>query len=79
MSDYFQGNFPFQSVSVANSKVKPTSVDPNEVSGKIAETIAEAASDRKAGDILLLRVVDVSYLADYFVLMTGYSRVRQRN
>jgi ribosome-associated protein len=78
MSDYFQGNFPLQSVSVTNSGVRPTSVDTNDVSGKIAQTIAEAASDRKAGDILLLRVADVCYLADYFVVLTGYSRVQVR-
>jgi ribosome-associated protein len=77
MSDYFQGNYPLQSVSVTNSGVRPTSVDIN-VSGKIAQTIAEAASERKAGDILLLMVADVCYLADYFVVLTGYSRVQVR-
>ncbi len=48
------------------------------MSRKLAETIVEAASDRKAGDIVLLRVTEVSYLADYFVMMTGYSRVQVR-
>ncbi|MBW4616517.1 MAG: ribosome silencing factor [Desmonostoc vinosum HA7617-LM4] len=77
MSDYFQGDFPLQSVSVMKSTVRsPVGIE--EVSGKLAVTIAEAASDRKAGDILLLRVADVSYLADYFVMMTGYSRVQVR-
>ncbi|WP_017316924.1 ribosome silencing factor [Mastigocladopsis repens] len=78
MSDYFQANFPRQSVAVTNSPEGSPLVDPNDVSGKIALTIAEAASDRKAGDILLLRVADVSYLADYFVVLTGYSRVQVR-
>ncbi|MBW4632857.1 MAG: ribosome silencing factor [Iphinoe sp. HA4291-MV1] len=78
MSDYFQINFPRQSVAVTNSTVGSLLVDTNDVSGKIALTVAEAASDRKAGDILLLRVADVSYLADYFVVVTGYSRVQVR-
>ncbi|ARV60021.1 ribosome silencing factor [Nostocales cyanobacterium HT-58-2] len=78
MSDYFQTNFQRQSVAVTNSAVGSPLIDTNDVSGKIALTIADAGSDRKAGDILLLRVADVSYLADYFVVMTGYSRVQVR-
>ncbi|WP_392533180.1 ribosome silencing factor [Nostoc sp. C117] len=77
MTDYFQGNFPLQSVPLTKSVVRnPTQIE--ESSGKLAATIAEAASDRKAGEILLLKVVEVSYLADYFVMMTGYSRVQVR-
>ncbi|MFN6561717.1 MAG: ribosome silencing factor [Nostoc sp. ChiSLP01] len=77
MTDYFQGNFPLQSVPLTNSVLKnPTQIE--EASQKLAAIIAEAASERKAGDILLLRVADVSYLADYFVMMTGYSRVQVR-
>ncbi|MBW4674154.1 MAG: ribosome silencing factor [Desmonostoc geniculatum HA4340-LM1] len=77
MTDYFQGNFPLQSVPLTKSVLRnPTQIE--EASGKLAAMIAVAASDRKAGDILLLRVADVSYLADYFVMMTGYSRVQVR-
>lgn len=77
MTDYFQGNFPLQSVPLTkNVPRNPTQIE--EASQKLAATIASAASDRKAGDILLLRVADVSYLADYFVMMTGYSRVQVR-
>ncbi|WP_017653615.1 ribosome silencing factor [Fortiea contorta] len=78
MSDYFQGNLPLQSVSVTKSAVTSPQAESEQVSEELAVTIAEAASDRKAGDILLLKVTDVSYLADYFVLMTGYSRVQVR-
>ncbi|MBD2345223.1 ribosome silencing factor [Anabaena subtropica] len=77
MSDYFQGNLPLQSVSVAKSAIRSPEAE-TELSGKLAVTIAEAASDRKAGDILVLKVADVSYLADYFVMLTGYSRVQVR-
>lgn len=40
--------------------------------------MVEAASDRKGGDIVLLRVSEVSYLADYFTIVTGFSRVQVR-
>lgn len=78
MSDYFQAEFPSQSVSKAKNPVKSPQDQPEDASGKLAVTIAQAASDRKAGEILLLKVADVSYLADYFVMMTGYSRVQVR-
>ncbi|QSJ16896.1 ribosome silencing factor [Nostoc sp. UHCC 0702] len=77
MSDFFQGNFPLKSVSVTKSAPRNLEAE-TEVSGNLAITIAEAASDRKAGEILVLRVADVSYLADYFVMMTGYSKVQVR-
>ncbi len=39
---------------------------------------AEAADDRKAGDMLLLKVSEVSFMADYFLIVTGYSRAQLR-
>lgn len=45
---------------------------------ELAKTIAEAADDRKAEDILLLQIGSVSYLADYFVIVTGFSRAQVR-
>ncbi|WP_414542511.1 ribosome silencing factor [Nostoc sp. CCY0012] len=78
MSDYFQGNFPLQSVSEITNTLRSPEAEAKEVSGNLALSIAEAASDRKAGEIVVLRVADVSYLADYFVMMTGYSRVQVR-
>lgn len=44
----------------------------------ILATIVEAALDRKGDDLVALRMADVSYLADYFVLVTGFSRVQVR-
>ncbi|MDF5718946.1 MAG: ribosome silencing factor [Rhizonema sp. PD37] len=77
MSDYYQVNFPLQSIAEIKSDIAtPENADDN--TAKIALTIAEAASDRKAGEIIVLKVADVSYLADYFVLMTGYSKVQVR-
>jgi ribosome-associated protein len=78
MSDYFQGDLPIKSVSLNKSAIASAPNQPEQASRTLAIAIAEAASDRKAGEILLLRVGDVSYLADYFVLMTGYSRVQVR-
>ncbi|MEH2330838.1 ribosome silencing factor [Nostoc sp.] len=77
MTDYFQGNFPLQSVPLTKSAVISHG-QTEEASEKLAATIAIAASDRKAGEILLLKVAEVSYLADYFVMMTGYSKVQVR-
>lgn len=45
---------------------------------KMAWLAAEAADDRKGGDILLLQVGVVSSIAEYFVMVTGYSRVQVR-
>jgi ribosome-associated protein len=76
MSDHPQANFPLQSVFVTKGALNPV-VRPEE-SEELAMTVARAASDRKAGDITILRVAAVSYLADYFVLVTGYSKVQVR-
>lgn len=42
-------------------------------SQQLAEAIAEAADDKKAEGIVLLKVAGISYLADYFVIATGFS------
>jgi ribosome-associated protein len=47
-------------------------------SKELAWQIATAADDKKAQDIVLLNVSDVSYLADYFVIITGFSRTQLR-
>ncbi len=49
-----------------------------DASRELALKMVEAASDRKGGDIVLLRVSEVSYLADYFTIVTGFSRVQVR-
>lgn len=77
MSDYHQANLPSQSVFVASNALNSAARRP-EASQELAINIAQAAEDRKASDIILLRVGEVSYLADYFVIATGYSRVQVR-
>jgi ribosome-associated protein len=44
----------------------------------LANLIADAADDRKAGDITIIKVGEVSSLADYFVIATGFSKVQVR-
>ncbi|GAP95852.1 ribosome silencing factor [Leptolyngbya sp. NIES-2104] len=44
----------------------------------LARLAAEAADERKGSDIVLLKVGDVTVLADYFVLVSGYSKVQVR-
>lgn len=44
----------------------------------LALSAARAADDRKGGDILVLQVSQISYLADYFVTITGFSKVQVR-
>lgn len=51
---------------------------PNYTAEELAIAIARAADDRKGGDILVLKLAEVSYLTDYFVTVTGYSRVQVR-
>ncbi len=55
-----------------------SSPDDYETSEQIAYAIAEAADDKKAQDIVLLKVAEVSYLTDYFVVVTGFSKPQLR-
>ncbi|PSN19739.1 ribosome silencing factor [filamentous cyanobacterium CCP5] len=50
----------------------------NDTSLQLALAIAQSADDRKGSNIQILPVGDVSYLADYFVLVTGFSAVQVR-
>lgn len=52
---------------------------PEADSERLARAIAQAAEDRKAADITLLKVDEVSYLTDYFVIITGFSRIQVRS
>jgi ribosome-associated protein len=47
-------------------------------SDRMAQLVAAAADERKGSDIVLLKVGDVSVLADYFVVVSGYSKVQVR-
>ncbi len=49
-----------------------------DLSYRMALTAAAAADDRKGGEITLLDVTQVSTLADYFLIVTGYSTTQVR-
>lgn len=66
-----------------SSSSSATNADPCEGDGQgwskqLALTLATAADDRKASDIVILKVSDISYLADFFVIVTGFSRTQVR-
>ena len=48
------------------------------VAKQMAIDVAIAADDRKAKDIRILQLSDVSYIADYFVIATGFSNTKVR-
>ncbi|MEM7348993.1 MAG: ribosome silencing factor [Chloroflexota bacterium] len=78
MSDYFQANLQSEFVAVTNAPIASQQLDTDDFSVKLALNVVEAGLDRKADDMLVLRVTNVSYLADYFVMMTGYSNIQVR-
>jgi ribosome-associated protein len=45
---------------------------------QLVKQVVVAADERKGGNIVVLSVAEVSTLADYFVLITGFSRVQVR-
>lgn len=47
-------------------------------SKSMAWKIAETADDRKGEEIVLLNVEGMSFIADYFVIVTGFSKVQLR-
>ena len=59
----------------ASAGFPPVEADP---ALQLAYAIAAAADERKGGNITILQVGDVSYLADYFVVVTGFSTVQVR-
>ena len=76
MTDHSQANLQSQSTLIATS-TRPVAQHPEE-SRELAMISAAAAADRKAADMVVLGVAEVSFLADYFVLVTGYSKAQVR-
>ena len=66
------------SASTSAANAHPPPADGQDPSEHLAVTLATAADDRKGGDITILKVTDVSYLADFFVIVTGFSRTQVR-
>ncbi|MEL6496174.1 MAG: ribosome silencing factor [Cyanobacteria bacterium J06623_7] len=59
-------------IATQNQFSTTTELEPQQ----LAREIVTAAEEKKAADIVLLQVGDVSYLADYFVIITGFSRTQ---
>ena len=59
-------------IATQNQYSTKTDLEPKQ----LALEITNAAKEKKAADIVLLQVGDVSYLADYFVIITGFSRTQ---
>jgi ribosome-associated protein len=72
-------SIPFSPKSFSSATLQTTqTAQAAKDSRDLALLIAQAADDRKGADIVLLNVADVSYLADYFVVITGFSSVQVR-
>uniref|UniRef100_B8HKL6 Ribosomal silencing factor RsfS n=1 Tax=Cyanothece sp. (strain PCC 7425 / ATCC 29141) TaxID=395961 RepID=B8HKL6_CYAP4 len=56
----------------------PTQPTAQPSSRELALTIAHTADDRKGGNILVLQVGDISYLTDFFIVVTGFSKTQVR-
>jgi ribosome-associated protein len=59
-----------------SSVVATTDKNLYEPEQQLVSAIVQAADDRKAADIVVLKVTDVSYLSDYFVIATGFSKTQ---
>lgn len=64
--------------SQVNSSLLDSNGIDQDASLVLARTAALAADDRKGDNILIIRVAEVSYLADYFAIITGFSKVHVR-
>ncbi|MGF1458191.1 MAG: ribosome silencing factor [Leptolyngbyaceae cyanobacterium] len=74
MSDLHPAVTPFQTTHQSSSV--PAAAD--EATLAFATALAQAADDRKGSDIRILHVTDVSYITDYFVIVTGFSSAQVR-
>jgi ribosome-associated protein len=75
MTNYFNARPVAPTALALGTAYQPVDEDS---SRELALTIAQAADDRKGADIVLLKVSEVSYLADYFVVVTGFSSAQVR-
>lgn len=62
----------------ASSTISGSNNSEEDSSLLLAQTIAEAADDRKAEDIIILGVAELCYLTDYFVIVSGFSKTQVR-
>jgi ribosome-associated protein len=58
--------------------ITPLEINPLDPTYRMALTAVGAAEERKGSNILLLNVTQMSSLADYFLLVTGFSSTQVR-
>lgn len=75
MANYAQESSPTSVLMTATTTGLSLESD---LSLQLAIAAATAADERKAADITLMRVANVSTLADYFVIVTGFSKAQVR-
>ena len=72
-------DFPPSVTSLQTTHAEKSAPQPGQdASLELALTIAQAADERKGSNIRVLKVTDVSYLTDYFVIITGFSAAQVR-
>jgi ribosome-associated protein len=64
--------------NLSTTPIHPAITAATDPSEKMAWVIADAADDRKAGTITLIKIGEVSVLADYLIIATGFSNVQVR-
>ena len=64
--------------SSAEQRQDSSTAEFNDDSLALIREMVRVADDRKAADMRVMNVADVSYLADYFIVMTGFSRTQIR-
>jgi ribosome-associated protein len=63
-------------IESANSTIN--NLEPEYTTQELAFLAAAAADDRKAGDIVLLDISEVSVIADYLLIVSGFSKAQLR-
>ncbi|MDJ0706155.1 MAG: ribosome silencing factor [Leptolyngbyaceae cyanobacterium MO_188.B28] len=77
MSDPLQAFSSGRTTELSSPARQSSEITPDEAQ-QLALDIAQAADERKGADITILRTSDVSYLADYFVIVTAFSAAQSR-
>ena len=78
MSDPLKAFSSGRTTTTELSPVHQSSESMPDEAQQLALDIAQAADERKGADISILSMADVSYLADYFVIVTAFSSVQAR-
>jgi ribosome-associated protein len=79
MTEHFQSTTSSMPLLTNANTSNTTSINGDRDSSfELAITAARAADERKGGDIMVLSVANVSYLTDYFVIVTGFSKAQVR-